>query len=290
MENATPIHDLDFHAFEGFSCYYTSADTLSASERPSEGPVEAHQEVEIIVLFETAIAQIIWHSAQGDHQKILTAGQVCIIPRQQQHQLIRRQPAPLMAIQITPQLIVEATHQTLRTPQWSFQGEYGIQDETILSFAKALRYWLEKKGAIAKLYRKSLVKLLAVHLIAHYAQADFKQEGEPEFPEEAKLTPILKYIHNNLDQDLKVSDLAKRIKLSQSHFCRIFKRSMGLSPYRYILCQRISMAKSLLSETTLSLADISFKCGFYDQSHFILQFRRFTGTTPKSYRENASDR
>ncbi|MEO0648840.1 MAG: AraC family transcriptional regulator [Cyanobacteria bacterium J06650_10] len=282
MKNAAPIHDLDFHQFEGFSCYYSPA---VASSDLAQTKAAAHQQVEIIVLFENAIAQLVWYSDQGNYQKTLTAGQICIIPRQQQHQLIRRQPTPLMAIRITPQLIVEATHQTLRTPQWSFQGEYGIQDETVLSLAKALRHWLDKEGEIAKVYRKSLVKLLAVHLIANYAQADFKQEGDLKFQEDGKLTPVLEYIHNHLDQELKISDLAKRTKLSQSHFCRVFKKAMGLSPYRYIIYRRIAKAKTLLVDTTLSLADISFQCGFYDQSHFILQFRRFTGTTPKAYRE-----
>ena len=285
MQNVAPIHDLDIHSFEGFSCYYSPATFTSPT---LEWPIEAHQHVEILVLFENAMAQLVWHSAQGNHSQPLTAGQICIIPRQQQHQLIRHEPAPVMAIFITPQLIVEATHPSLRTPQWRIQGHYGIEDETVLSLAKALRDWLDKKGAIADLYRKSLVKLLAVHLIANYAQADFKQDGDLEFQTDTKLSPILKYIHSHLDRDLKISELAQRSRLSQSHFCRVFKKAIGLSPYRYILYQRIAKAKALLIETDLSLTDISFNCGFYDQSHFILQFRRFTGSTPKAYREEAA--
>jgi len=285
VQNVAPIHDLNVHSFAGFSCYYSPATVTSPVLKC---PVEARQQVEILVLFENAMAQLVWHSAQGNHSQPLTADQICIIPRQQQHQLIRHQPAPVMAIFITPQLIVEATHASLRTPQWSLQENYGIEDETILLLAKGLRDWLNKKSAIADLYRKSLVKLLAVHLIANYAQADFKQEGDLEFQADTKLSPLLEYIHSHLDQDLKVCDLAKRSRLSQSHFCRVFKKAIGLSPYRYILYQRIAKAKTLLGETDLSLTDISFNCGFYDQSHFILQFRRFTGSTPKAYREEVA--
>lgn len=288
MEKATLIHDLDFQTFEGFSCYYSPlASVMAAPSAALTWPEETHDQVEILVLFENAIAKLVWPSAQGPQQKTIAAGQICIIPHHQPHQLTLHEPNLLMVIHITPQLIIEATHETLRTPKWTLTGEYGIEDETILALAKSLRPWLIETGAIAHLYRKTLVKMLAVHLIAQYAQADFKQAGDSSAAEDAKLAPILEHIHNNLGKDLKVSALAELAELSQSHFCRVFKKSVGLSPYRYILSQRIAQAKALLSDTALSLADISFQCGFYDQSHFILQFRRFTGTTPKNYREQA---
>jgi len=304
VQNATLIHDLDFQTFEGFSCYYnpsplplaaslaTSLATplareVAASSAAWSRPAVAHQQVEILILFENAVAKLVWQSAQEQQQKTIAAGQICIIPHHQAHQLTLNQLNLMMVIHITPQLIIEATHETLRTPQWTLPGEYGIEDETILALAKSLRPWLDETGAIANLYRKTLVKMLAVHLIAQYAQADFKQAGDISTVDDAKLAPILEYIHNNLDTDLKVSALAEIAELSQSHFCRVFKKSVGLSPYRYILSQRIAQAKALLVETALGLADISFQCGFYDQSHFILQFRRFTGITPKTYREQA---
>lgn len=288
MKKATLIHDLDFQKFEGFSCYYNPLQRPRASASAALAlPEGNHEQVEILVLFENAVAELVWHSAQGRQQKTIAAGQICIIPHRQPHQLTLHEPNLLMVLHITPQLMIESTHETLRTPQWTLMGEYGIEDETILALAKSLRPWFNETGAIANLYRKTLVKMLAVHLIAKYAQADFKQAGDASTVEDAKLAPILEYIHGNLDQDLKVSALAELAELSQSHFCRVFKKSVGLSPYRYVLSQRIAQAKALLIETALSLADISFQCGFYDQSHFILQFRRFTGITPKTYREQA---
>ncbi|MEL6605012.1 MAG: AraC family transcriptional regulator [Cyanobacteria bacterium J06614_10] len=263
--------------FDGFSCYYNPSALY-------ENPEESHGAVEIAVLFENAIAKLSWQENQAQHEKVITAGQVCIIPIEQPHQLIQQQPGPLLAIHLSTQLIIEATHQTLRTPSWSLAGDYGVEDPTLIFLADTLRGWLTQTGEIADLYRKSLVKLIAVHLIAHYASADFKAENKTELFTDLKIGPTLNYIHNNLDKPLKVPTLAKSAGLSQSHFCRVFKKSVGLSPYRYILSQRIHKAKRLLSETDLDLSEISFRCGFYDQSHFIFQFRRFTGTTPKNYR------
>lgn len=103
-----------------------------------------------------------------------------------------------------------------------------------------------------------------------------------------KITPILNYIHNNLDTDLKIAALAEKLELSSPHFCRLFKQTTGLSPYRYILLQRIELAKQLLASKNLNLSDIALRCGFYDQSHFNLQFRNHTGMTPKDYQEKSS--
>ncbi|MEL6453923.1 MAG: AraC family transcriptional regulator [Cyanobacteria bacterium J06623_5] len=272
--------------FEGFSCYYN---LTALQDGHRHDPEESHGQVEVLVLFENAIAKLSWqenHTQRDQHQqKVITGGQVCIIPSEQLHSLIQQQPGPLLAIHMSDQLVMEATYQVLRTPNWRIAGEYGIEDTTIVFLANTLRQWLTQTGAIADLYRKSLVKLIAVHLIAHYASADFKAENTTELFTDLKIGPILNHIHNNLDKPLKVPKLAKSAGLSQSHFCRVFKKSVGLSPYRYILSQRIHKAKHLLNATDLDLSEISYRCGFYDQSHFILQFRRFTGTTPKSYRE-----
>ena len=103
----------------------------------------------------------------------------------------------------------------------------------------------------------------------------------------SQLTPILSYIHCNLEADLKVAVLAKMAELSPPHFCRLFKKSTGFSPHRYILLRRIERAKELLGNSDLNLLDIALQCGFYDQSHFNLQFRNFMAMTPKSYRQGA---
>jgi len=291
--NVDLAHDSDFYQFEGFSCYYNPLalpKELSDGEFNSEIAV-AHEHVEVVVLLgsteaETVVGKITRNIAPDDCEVALTPGQICIIPQQQPHWLQLHQPSALMLISLTPQLIVEATHKTLRTPRWQLPERYGIKDETILFLADALRFRLGQKSAISNLYRQSLINLLAVHLMTQYAEADFKQDKSTNVVASTKLLPIIAHINDNLDRPLKVSSLAALAELSQSHFCRVFKEAVGLSPYQYVLSERIAKAQTLLGQTNLSLAEISFQCGFYDQSHFILQFRRFTGSTPKKYRED----
>jgi AraC-like DNA-binding protein len=72
--------------------------------------------------------------------------------------------------------------------------------------------------------------------------------------------------------------------MSASHFSQLFRQSMGLSPYRYVLTVRIDKAKRLLRGSRLGVLDVALATGFADQSHFAKTFRRVTGTIPTVYR------
>lgn len=101
--------------------------------------------------------------------------------------------------------------------------------------------------------------------------------------------PILKaitdYIHENIRQDLSLGQLAKQAVLSKACFIRQFKKSMGISPYQYVLQCRVEVSQQLLQQRYLSVEDIAIKSGFKDQNHLTRTFRRLTGTTPSAYRK-----
>lgn len=285
MAESTLLAGLELYSFERFSCYYGDA------VRPVWAP-QSHHQLEIIIPLETSSAFIEWMADEEAHQANLAFGQICIVPPQQPHQIRFEESCKIMLLQLSAEAIMEATQGELRSPQWQLTGEYAVSDATVVMMAKELIGWLERKDAIAALYRRTLIRLLCVHVIAKYAQTDFQtgQEEEEYCLQNTKLAPVIQYIKNHLDKELKVKTLAEMAGLSPSHFSRMFKRSVGLTPHQYILAQRIHLARSLLRNPNVSLSEISFRCGFYDQSHFILQFRRFTGTTPKAYREGNEEK
>ena len=85
---------------------------------------------------------------------------------------------------------------------------------------------------------------------------------------------------------MRLDDLANTVSMSRYHFCRLFKQSVGTSPYQYILQQRIAKAKQLLHHRDWALADIALASGFANQSHFSRKFRQQVGVTPSAYRRN----
>lgn len=268
---------LETYEFDGYRIFYSLQPQL-------DWPEECHEWVEILLHLGETHAKLTWQVAEEQKQEILYPQQVCIIPAQQPHALQLAQSGELMQIFLDPQFIIHTNHEVLRSPHWSLTGQYAIEDPVIRSVAQTLQPWLAERGPLSKLYRTRLVKLLATHLTAKYAQADITPSGTQGYGGCKKLAPVINHIHRFIDADLKIAGLADIYGVSPSHFSRIFKSAVGQSPHQYILFQRISLAKQLLAETDLPISDITLDCGFYDQSHFIVQFRRFTGITPKTYR------
>ena len=78
--------------------------------------------------------------------------------------------------------------------------------------------------------------------------------------------------------------MAKEIGVSQRHLEIQFKRSVGLSPKTYSLIQRFKRMEFALRESsTVHWQDMVFAYDYYDQNHFIKDFKRFTGQTPSGY-------
>ena len=99
---------------------------------------------------------------------------------------------------------------------------------------------------------------------------------------ESKISEI---INNNIDKSIKVRDVTKLLVISQYYFCRLFRESTGITPYRYVIQQRVSKAKRLITENKMSLLDITFECGFSSQSQMTHHFHKLVGVTPKVYRD-----
>lgn len=99
---------------------------------------------------------------------------------------------------------------------------------------------------------------------------------------------IIRYIDENVDTRLRVSDLSEQVRLSVSRFSKGFNVTFGRPPYDYVLSRRIEAAKYLIASTQEPLSQIAHACGLSDQAHLSKVFKRLVGTTPLKWRKNAS--
>ena len=95
---------------------------------------------------------------------------------------------------------------------------------------------------------------------------------------------LQEYVQAHLDGAITVKDLAEAVDMSPSHLSRLFREVTPLTPYQYVLLERINKAQTLLSETDASIVEIALQTGFSNQSHLTRRFRIVTGTTPAAYR------
>jgi AraC family transcriptional regulator len=96
----------------------------------------------------------------------------------------------------------------------------------------------------------------------------------------------LAYIEANLASKMEIDDLANVVALSRSHFSRAFKRSLGFSPMEYVVVRRVERAKTMISGTRESLAEVALACGFADQAHLNRRFRDIVGISPGRWRRS----
>jgi AraC-like DNA-binding protein len=100
----------------------------------------------------------------------------------------------------------------------------------------------------------------------------------------SRLRRVLQYIQEHLDQDLPLAQLAAVVYMSPYHFARLFRRTTGMPPHRFVVRKRIEHASTLLATPDLAITRISCAVGFRTPSHFTTVFRRITGLTPSAYR------
>jgi AraC-like DNA-binding protein len=90
------------------------------------------------------------------------------------------------------------------------------------------------------------------------------------------------FLNRNFTRTISLLRLSSLCGVNKYEMVRRFRRAFGVSPHAYQLQLRVDYSKTLLGK--LSAADIAFRLGFADQSHFGRHFRRVTGVTPGVYK------
>src|SRR6516225_4829382 len=139
-------------------------------------------------------------------------------------------------------------------------------------------------GMADRLYVESLVTQLAVLIRRRHSTASAALRIPPSSGlTRSQARRVLDYIETHLSRHLTLGELARIAGLSLHHFARMFKRTVGMAPHRYVLERRLERAKGMLCSTGTSLVEISLSTGFSSQSHFTSTFRRLVGPTPTEF-------
>ncbi|MCD0471465.1 helix-turn-helix transcriptional regulator [Flavobacterium sp. JAS] len=87
-------------------------------------------------------------------------------------------------------------------------------------------------------------------------------------------------------QQLDLPVLAQQSGLSERYIQKLYLSNIGISPVAFTSVLRFNKSLQLVLNTTQSLTEIAYDCGYYDQAHFIKEFRKFTGITPSASRNS----
>ena len=135
-----------------------------------------------------------------------------------------------------------------------------------------IKYELEMRAILSK---------LTAELI------DFYYAGFDEIKEIDRLQPVIQYIKENYSDSICVSDLSKLLNVCNDHLIRLFSDTIGITPMKYINNVRLEEMQKLLTNTDISITEISYMVGFSNVNYMARVFKGVFGLTPSQYRKKS---
>ena len=175
---------------------------------------------------------------------------------------------------------------------WTYKALY-ISDDVIKNVAKKINidysylasfpYFITYCNREFKINEVSIFKTienLFLDTLNTENKSHFNRNTDQSFDD------ILYYLAVNYNQTITLERLEKEFKVNKFKLQKSFKKNIGLTPSEYLTAIRIENSKKLFYTDT-PLVEIALESGFYDQSHFTHNFKKYVGVTPGSYKKNS---
>lgn len=125
---------------------------------------------------------------------------------------------------------------------------------------------------------KSVLLRILVEIGRELNKSEVQLPG-PVVPKDGKVLEILRYLENNLTEDISIDELATRFYISKYHMMRRFREETGTSIHTYLSDKRLILARELI-QNGVSATDACFQSGFRSYSAFSRAYGKLFGVTP----------
>ncbi|MGN0426056.1 MAG: AraC family transcriptional regulator, partial [Acetatifactor sp.] len=133
------------------------------------------------------------------------------------------------------------------------------------------------------------VRYLLTKFVAQLSDMPVEKERQPsrkEVRDMERMKAMLSFLDMHYAEELTLGQIARSACISETECMRCFRRSVGVSPIRFLKNRRLQCAAGLIQSTEQSISEIAVSCGFLDMSYFTKAFRQLYGVTPTAYRSN----
>ncbi len=235
-----------------------------------------------------------WFDGRRQQEQFGGGNNIVIVPATVLHQTNWDQESSFSLLFLEPDRLIQVARESIVSDAFGgSRSDHRIQliphhamhDPFIEQIGRSLTAELESNQLNSRLFAETLAIALSIHLLRHYCEHSQPLREYTTGLPQRKLQQAIEYINEHLAENLSIEAISDELEMSQYHFSRLFKQSVGESPYQYVMQQRVLQAESLLKNTSLSVAAIASTVGFANQNQLTIQFRKFTGTTPSNYRK-----
>lgn len=132
---------------------------------------------------------------------------------------------------------------------------------------------------------KGRLYLMLAELAASGNRCNRTDSNRSESSKIERLKAVIEYIQQNYERQIRLSELAALIPMSEGHFSRFFKSMTRQTPMDYINSYRIRQAVELLRQQERKISDIAMEVGYDNISYFIRVFRKTMNCSPSDFRK-----
>jgi AraC family transcriptional regulator len=264
------------HPWAGFS--FEHADSPAV-------PLGSHSWSKTTLLYVTGEqASLRWKHRGTWSTDAIQSGTVSIVRRDVEIQsAVPSGSVPIMLLQLDNSRLQHLAADQVNIIDQSLQSAQVTSDYRLAALLAAMREEVAQGCPSGRIYGESISLALLAYLAGRYATPPHLA-GDAVTLSQPQKRKVVDYVRGNLASNISVTELAGLAQMSPSYFARVFKASFGVTPYRFVMQERIEAAKRMLGSTRMTARHVSTAFGFSSQSHFVKVFRQFTGVTPKQYR------
>lgn len=183
----------------------------------------------------------------------------------------------------------------LRRNQLSFirnmleRSAKGIQfsRQTIEQIMPRLTVLNQKQGFDSVLELMSILHDLSISRNMHTLSDATFNNAEVSY-NSRRIEKAIEYMNQNFQKSISLTEVSKLANMTDVSFSRFFRSRTGITFMDSLLEMRLGHASRLLIDTTQSVAEVAYNCGFNNISNFNRLFKKKKGCTPKEFRENYS--
>jgi AraC-like DNA-binding protein len=212
------------------------------------------------------------------------AGSIVIANLEDEPTFEFRDPFDMLAIHIPSILFEELANEHGAPIIEQFSDQTAVVDPVVHDLGRALVPLLFGPRQDSQLLFEHIVFAIHARLASQYGVQRSKPLVSGASLNARQERMVKDILTANLSQEPPIADVAQACGLSVSKLIRAFRNTTGMPPHRWLRSYRVDRAKDLLLNSSLSLGQIAYDCGFSDQSHFTRVFSAAVGTTPGAWR------
>ena len=228
-------------------------------------------------------------TAGREQRRTISANRLVIIPPGTHWSVRWWNDFCVLNVFVKRRLVVEIANELFGRDIIPLDGllNFGVEDPAMVCLLQSLAEALSDSGGHASLGVGYISRALTACALRKYACFN-GEESIAQSPLTARQAQRLAgYIRENVSSKLSLKELAELTGMSKTGLLQRFKASFRRTPHQYVLEARISRARELLEQSDLPISQIAVSCGFADQAHLSISFKRNVGMTPSRYRRLA---